>query len=111
LQVAGLARTACITEVAAAMAGLTNADMLRDPATAVAQAKEVLAAQEIPVCPRPRPVVLFQGTADMAVPPPLTAITAAQLGAALVSVPGAGHFTLPAVVAGQVVTRVGQLFG
>jgi hypothetical protein len=31
------------------MAGLTNADVLRDPATAVTQAKEVLAAQEIPV--------------------------------------------------------------
>jgi hypothetical protein len=55
-------------------------------------------------------VVLFQGTADTAVPPPLT-ITAAQLGAAVVSVPGADHFTLPAVVAGQVVTRAGQLFG
>jgi len=111
LQLADLARTACITQVATAMAGLTNADLLRDPAMAVAQAKEVLAAQEIPVYPRHRPVVLFQGTADTAVPPPLTAITAEQLGATLISVPGADHITLPAVAAGQVVTRVRQLFG
>ena len=111
LHLADLARTECVPDIAAAMAGLTNADVLRDPATAVAQAKEVLADQEIPVVARHRPVVLFQGTADTAVPPPLTAVTAAQLGAPLISVPGADHFTLPAVVAGQVVARTGQLFG
>lgn len=111
LRLADLARTACIPEVAAAMAGLTNGDLLRDPATAVAQAKEVLADQEIPVVPCSRPVVLFQGTDDTAVPPPLTAVTARQLGAQLVSVPGADHFTLPAVVAGQVAARTRDLFG
>lgn len=39
------------------------------------------------------------------------ALHTAQLGAPLVNVPGADHFTLPAVVADQVVARTGQLFG
>lgn len=61
--------------------------------------------------PCARPVVLFQDTDDTAVPPPLAAVTAAQSGAQLVNVPGADHLTLPAVVAGQVVVRTGDLFG
>lgn len=60
--------------------------------------------------PCARPVVLFQDTDDTAVPPPLAAVTAAQSGAQLVSVPGA-DLTLPAVVAGQVVVCTGDLFG
>ncbi len=107
LRLAALARTACIGEVAAAMAGLTNGDVLRDPATATREAAEVLAPQEIPVRRYTRPVLLMQGDADTSVPPPLTALTADQLAAAgtdvtYATVPGADHYTLLPTVADRV---------
>jgi Secretory lipase len=104
----------CVADLAAAAAGVTNADAFRDPPAAGAAFAALLADDEVPVARYPRPVRLAHGTAD-ALPAALTELTAGQLAAAgtdvgYVPVAGADHFTVLAAVAALVVGWLGEMF-
>ncbi|NUT36071.1 MAG: hypothetical protein HOV79_23695 [Hamadaea sp.] len=114
LNLVDLAGRACIGDMAAALTGLTMADVFTDPAAAMDQFTTLFAAHEIPIRHYPRPVRLAHGTADQ-LPAVLTEITAGQLAAAgtdatYTPIPGADHFTVLAQVAPQVVTWLDDLF-
>jgi hypothetical protein len=114
LDLAERAERICIEEMAVAVAGLTNADVLRDPAAASAEFVRLFAAQEVPVGRYAVPVRLVHGTAD-ALPAVLSEITAAQLAGAgtdatYTPVDGADHFTLLPQVASRLLGWVDELF-
>lgn len=112
LRLVRLAGRVCIEEMAAALTGLTNADLFRDVYAALDEFT-ALFAEEIPVQAYRRPVRLAHGTADP-LPAVLTEITAGQLAAAgtdvaYTPVPGADHFTVLAAVTPQVLAWTAQL--
>jgi hypothetical protein len=113
LALVDLAGTACIDQMAARMAGLTNADVFLDPAAAADAFRMLMADEEIPIGRYARPIRLVHGDAD-ALPAVLTEITAGQLAGAGSDaqyrlVPGADHFTLLPMVAADVVRWIGEL--
>ncbi|GFJ95273.1 lipase family protein [Phytohabitans rumicis] len=115
LELVSRAGRACIEEIAGAVAGLTNADVFRDPAAAMTAFTALFADDEVPTARYPRPVRLAHGTSD-ALPAVLTEITAAQLAASGTDIeyapaPGADHFTVLSVAAPQVLTWLDHLFG
>ncbi|MEJ3749569.1 lipase family protein [Actinomycetes bacterium KLBMP 9797] len=114
LELVDLAGRVCVAELAAALAGVTNADVFRDPAAALAEFAALFADDEVPVARYPRPVRLAHGTADP-LPAALTEITAGQLAGAgsdieYVPVAGADHFTVLAAAAPRVLAWLGQMF-
>lgn len=114
LNLVDLAGRVCIEEMAAALSGLSMADVFSDPAAAMDEFTTLFVAHEIPVQRYARPVRLVHGTADR-LPAVLTEVTAGQLAAAGTDVtytpaPAADHFTVLAAVAPQVVDWLGDLF-
>ena len=112
LRLVRLAGRVCVEEMAAAVAGLTNANLFRDVDAALEKFTELFAEEEIPVRAYPRPVRLAHGTADAL--PALTEITAGQLAAAgtdvvYTPVAGADHFTVLAEAVPQVLGWTDQL--
>jgi hypothetical protein len=112
LALVDLAGSVCIEEMAARMAGLTNADVFLDPAAAADGFQSLMADEEIPVGRYAEPIVLVHGDADT-LPAALTEITAGQLAAAgsdvrYTLVPGADHLTLLPTIAADVVRWVGS---
>ncbi|MQM26454.1 hypothetical protein GFD30_12860 [Glycomyces sp. NEAU-7082] len=100
---AGLALVAaagerCTEQMAAQTAALTNADVFTDAPAAMAQMRELLAAQEIPTAGHTEPIRIVHGTTD-GLPWQFTELTAAQLeggGADVEFVPltGEDHFSV-----------------
>jgi alpha-beta hydrolase superfamily lysophospholipase len=114
LDLIGLAGRICVDEMVATMAGLTNADVLKDPAAASDEFIRLFAEEETPLAGYTRPVQLIHGTADT-LPAVFSEITAGQLAAAGVDatytpVDGADHFTLLPSVAADVVHRTDAFF-
>ncbi|TKK91329.1 hypothetical protein FDA94_00525 [Herbidospora galbida] len=114
LELIGLAGRLCVDEMVAAVAGLTNADILKDPVAASDEFVRLFAEEEAPLTGYTRPVQLIHGTADT-LPAVFSEITTGQLaGAGLdatyTPVDGADHFTLLPAVAADVVTRAEAFF-
>jgi hypothetical protein len=112
LALVDLAGSVCIEEMAARMAGLTNADVFLDPAGAADAFQPLMADEEIPVGRYAAPIRLVHGEADT-LPALLTEITAGQLAGAgsdvrYTLVPGADHFTLLPTIAADVVRWTGE---
>ncbi|MBO3747742.1 hypothetical protein J5X84_16810 [Streptosporangiaceae bacterium NEAU-GS5] len=107
LDLVDLAGRVCIDEMAATVAGVTNADALRDPPAAAAEFGRLYAPEEVPLTGYTRPVRILHGAADT-LPMIFSQITAGQLAGAGVDatfepVEGADHFTLLPTVAAKVV--------
>ncbi|MGW5263324.1 alpha/beta hydrolase family protein [Microbispora sp. NPDC004025] len=114
LELVDLAGRACIGEMIEAVAGLTNGDVLKDPAAATDAFARALADDEIPVARYPRPVYVVHGTEDV-IPIALSRMTAGQLRAAgtdvtFVPVEGADHITLLPAIATRVREWTDRLF-
>ncbi|GLW25678.1 hypothetical protein Mame01_57200 [Microbispora amethystogenes] len=114
MELVDLAGRACIGDMIAAVAGLTNGDVLKDPAAANAVFARSLADDEIPVSRYPRPVYVVHGTDDV-IPIALSRLTAGQLRAAgtdvtFVPVEGADHITLLPAIATRVREWTDRLF-
>jgi hypothetical protein len=114
LEFVDLAGEVCVEQMAAAVAGLTNADLLLDPAAAAVEFTALFADDEIPTTGYDRPVRLAHGTAD-ALPAALTELTADQLAAAgvdvkYVPVVDADHFSVLGAIAPQTVAWLAELF-
>lgn len=113
LALVDLAGSVCVEEMAARMAGLTNADVFLDPPAAADAFQPLMADEEIPVGRYARPIRLVHGDADT-LPAALTEITAGQLAGAgsdvrYTLVPGADHVTLLPTVAADVVRWTAEL--
>jgi hypothetical protein len=109
-----LADRVCIDEMTVAVAGLTNGDLMTDPAATSDEFARHFVAQEVPVGRYARPVRLVHGTAD-AIPAVFSEITAAQLTAAgsdvtYTPVDGADHFTLLPAIAPRLPEWTDALF-
>ncbi len=114
LELIGLAGRLCVDEMVAAVAGLTNADILKDPVAASDEFVRLFAEEEAPLTGYTRPVQLIHGTADT-LPAVFSEITTGELAGAGVDatytpVDGADHFTLLPAVAADVVTRADAFF-
>ncbi|MEH1127736.1 alpha/beta hydrolase [Micromonospora sp. CPCC 206061] len=114
MELVDLAGRVCVAEMAAAIAGVTNGDALRDPAAAADAFTALLAPHEVPIGRYREPVRLAHGTAD-ALPAVLSEITAGLLAAAgtdveYAPVPGADHFTVLALVARATVAWLAEMF-
>lgn len=113
LRILDQARTLCVLDFLAALGGVTNGDVYRDPAATASLTAGLLADDEIPAVRFSRPVRIAQGSSDPLMP--LTDITVAQLrqaGNDLVYLPveGADHTTLATTIGPQLRTWVRDLF-